>query len=55
MTTGSCLCGEVKFAIEGTLAPLQICHCGQCQKAQGSAFVTNTPVDESKLTFVAGG
>ena len=54
MTTGSCLCGDVKFEIEGELAPIQICHCEQCRKAQGSAFVTNIPVEESKLKFVSG-
>ena len=54
MITGSCLCGDVKFEIKGELAPIQICHCGQCRKAQGSAFVTNIPVEELNVTFIKG-
>ncbi len=33
MVSGSCLCGGVRFRIEGGLAPTQVCHCGQCRKA----------------------
>jgi len=54
MYTGSCLCGGVKFTIEGDLQPIQICHCGQCRKAQGSAFVTNIPVAVNVFKLVAG-
>ena len=54
MTTGSCLCGGVTFEISGDLAPIQICHCIQCRKAQGSAFVTNIPVGADQLRFTAG-
>ncbi|WP_290537184.1 hypothetical protein [Alcanivorax sp.] len=41
MYTGSCLCGGVTFEIAGELAPIQVCHCQQCRKAQGTALVTN--------------
>ena len=54
MYTGSCLCGGVQFQIEGELAPIQICHCIQCRKAQGSAIVTNIPVQETHFTLVSG-
>ena len=54
MYTGNCLCGKVQFEIQGELEGIQICHCSQCRKAQGSAFVTNIPVDESKFNFVSG-
>ncbi len=54
MYTGSCLCGGVTFTIEGDLQPIQICHCGQCRKAQGSAFATNIPVAASAFKLVAG-
>ncbi|MBX3622129.1 MAG: GFA family protein [Rhizobacter sp.] len=43
-TTGSCLCGGIAFRVTGELAPIQICHCTQCRKAQGSAFAANLPV-----------
>lgn len=49
MISGSCLCGEVTFEVSGELAPIQICHCTQYRKAQGRAFLTNTPVKEDDL------
>lgn len=54
MYTGSCLCGGVRFQIEGELAPIQICHCGQCRKAQGAPFATNVPVALNAFTLLGG-
>ncbi|MCG8392762.1 MAG: GFA family protein [Pseudomonadales bacterium] len=54
MYTGSCLCGGVAFEIDGELAPIQVCHCQQCRKAQGTALVTNIPVNTDTLRWVRG-
>lgn len=54
MHTGSCLCRAVRFEVLGDLAPIQLCHCGDCQKAQGAAFGANIPVARDALRFVAG-
>ena len=54
MYTGSCLCGGVKFSINAELAPIQICHCSQCRKAQGGAFAANTPVATSDFKLHSG-
>lgn len=54
MHTGSCLCGGIRFETHQEIGPIQICHCIQCRKAQGSAFVTNTPVQEENLRFISG-
>lgn len=54
MHTGSCLCGHVRFRIVGELAPIQICHCGQCRKAQGGPFASNIPVQESAFSLLGG-
>lgn len=54
MYSGSCLCGNVQFEIQGELEPIQICHCSQCRKAQGSAFVTNIPVEEAAFKITSG-
>ena len=51
---GSCLCGGIRFSVEGVLAPIQICHCIQCHKAQGGPIATNIPVDVRNLTFESG-
>ena len=54
MYNGSCLCGEVQFTVSGSLEPIQICHCRQCRKAQGTPFVTNIPVAETSFSLTAG-
>lgn len=54
MYTGSCLCGNIRFEIDQELEAIQICHCTQCRKAQGSAIVTNVPVQESNLRLLSG-
>ncbi|WP_227712215.1 GFA family protein [Marinobacter zhanjiangensis] len=52
--TGNCLCGGVHFQIQGELEPIQVCHCSQCRKAQGSPFATNTPVKEAAFQLNRG-
>ena len=32
---GSCLCGAVRFTIDGPLTPPAACHCSQCRKQSG--------------------
>ncbi len=54
MLTGHCLCGRVRFEIEGQLGPAGYCHCSQCRRANGSAFAANAPVRAKYLRFVAG-
>lgn len=51
---GSCLCGGVTFRINAVLQAIQICHCSQCRKAQGTPFVTNTPVAETGFDLLSG-
>lgn len=51
---GSCLCGGIRFTIQGPLAPIQVCHCSQCRQAQGGPVATNIPVDASALAFSQG-
>ncbi|HEX3141648.1 MAG TPA: GFA family protein, partial [Rhizobacter sp.] len=52
--TASCLCGGVKFRITGKLAPIQVCHCSQCRRAQGTPFATNVPVVRSAFQLDSG-
>ena len=52
---GSCLCGGVRFQLQGPLEPVQVCHCSQCRKAQGTPFATNLPVARSAFQLIAGG
>jgi hypothetical protein len=38
MFEGSCLCGAVRYEIDGDIGPIGLCHCRNCRKANGSAF-----------------
>ena len=51
---GGCLCGGVRYEVAGPLAPVQLCHCGQCRKAQGGAFGANIPVASANLRWLQG-
>ncbi|WP_337186912.1 GFA family protein [Phenylobacterium sp.] len=51
---GGCLCGGVRYEVDGPLAPVQFCHCGQCRKAQGSAFAANMPVASTAFRLLQG-
>ncbi len=52
---GSCVCGTVRFTIEGPFLAFQNCHCSRCRKASGSAHATNLFVAADQLTWTAGG
>jgi len=54
VVAGRCLCGGVKFEIEGDLAGIQVCHCSECRRAQGSAFGTNLPVAAGQFRLICG-
>ncbi|GEN28384.1 S-(hydroxymethyl)glutathione synthase [Halovibrio variabilis] len=51
---GECLCGEVKFEIDGALPNLYQCHCSLCRKTTGSTANAATFVSEAHFRWVAG-
>jgi len=50
MHKGSCLCGAVRFEVEGALHPPDACHCRQCRKQSGHYFAS-TDVLRSAVTI----
>ena len=54
MQSGSCLCGAVRFEVQEPLPPIQLCHCTDCRKAQGTAFAANVPVSTASLIWLSG-
>jgi hypothetical protein len=54
MYTGSCLCGAVRYAIDGRISPIVLCHCSKCRKANGSAFHSGSLCRPSRFRWVAG-
>ncbi|KAF9457976.1 Mss4-like protein [Collybia nuda] len=39
---GSCLCKRVKYEVTGDPWAFFVCHCGNCKKMTGSAFMANS-------------
>ncbi len=39
---GSCLCGQVVFAVDGPLRPVIACHCTQCRKVSGHYWAASS-------------
>ena len=35
MLSGSCLCGDISFEVQGTPLGASMCHCSQCRKQSG--------------------
>lgn len=54
MYTASCLCGGIQLKINTEIPQVFVCHCQQCQKAQGSAFVAIAPIETKDLEIVQG-
>jgi hypothetical protein len=51
---GSCLCGSIKFEINGPLSPPSNCHCSMCRKQHGAAFRSRARVEKSDFKWVQG-
>jgi len=52
--TGSCLCGEVRFEINGQFERFYLCHCEYCRKDTGSAHAANLFSASAVLKWVSG-
>lgn len=52
--SGSCLCGNAKFEVQGTFDGFYLCHCQHCQKDTGSAHAANLFSKSAKLSWLAG-
>ena len=37
---GGCMCGDIKYDVEGDSSMTGICHCPDCKRQTGSAFST---------------
>jgi hypothetical protein len=51
---GSCLCGQVRYRAIGPFVDMLHCHCTDCQKCHGGAFMTGVGVKPGQFTIVQG-
>lgn len=56
MTTleGSCLCGAVRFSVDGPFPKLYQCHCSLCRKQGGSVSNTGLILSADKFRWLEG-
>ena len=51
---GACLCGEVRYRVEGEIVGFQYCHCSRCRRFTGSAHAANLFVRPDDLAWTRG-
>jgi hypothetical protein len=54
MTEGQCLCGAVRYEVDGDLGETRLCYCVECRRASGSAFTANVRVPASNYRLLSG-
>jgi len=52
--TGRCQCGSVQYSVSEAPLVTYACHCTNCPKQSGSAFVLSAAIAENALRFTAG-
>lgn len=52
--TGECFCGEIRYRIEGALAPATRCHCSRCRKAFSAASSAMSRVTAGQFSWLSG-
>ena len=55
MTVGHCLCGTVRYEIDGPFVNMLHCHCSMCRKHHGTAFVTWAAAPLVRLSHCSAG
>jgi len=54
MLEGRCTCGEVRYRLAGHPFAVHCCHCRDCQRETGSAFVINGLIERPMLEMLEG-
>jgi len=52
---GGCACGAVRYELQSDPMFVHCCHCRDCQRQTGSAFVLNALIETDRVKFHAGG
>jgi hypothetical protein len=51
---GACACGEVRYRLASEPMFVHCCHCRNCQRQTGSAFVINLLIEADRVELLAG-
>lgn len=52
--TGGCLCGAVRYRIDGPVEEVAHCHCGMCRRGSGAAVMTWAVVPRAAFRLTTG-
>jgi hypothetical protein len=51
---GGCACGQVRYRLAADPLFVHCCHCLNCQRQTGSAFVINLLIETDRIELLAG-
>jgi hypothetical protein len=51
---GGCACGAIRYRLRSEPLFVHCCHCLNCQRQTGSAFVINVLIETERIELVAG-
>jgi hypothetical protein len=51
---GGCCCGAARYALTSTPMIVHACHCTDCQRITGSAFITNIWIEREFVQHTTG-
>jgi hypothetical protein len=51
---GGCACGSVRYRLASAPLFVNCCHCRECQRQTGSAFVINALIETDRVQILSG-
>jgi hypothetical protein len=51
---GGCLCGSIRYAVDGPITGVNNCHCSMCRRFHGAAFSTYGKVAAGDFRWLSG-
>src|SRR5262245_4970021 len=51
---GGCLCGAIRYEVDGPLFDVGNCHCSMCRRFHGAAFATYAKVNTDNFRWLKG-
>ena len=52
--TGGCACGDLRYRLKSAPMFVNCCHCLNCQRQTGSAFVLNMIIEPAQVEVLSG-
>lgn len=52
--SGGCLCGAVRYEVQGEPQRFYHCHCSRCRKSSGTGHASNLMLGHAQLRFTQG-